>query len=68
MPVTIHVDNENNSDEFWGHLDERFPEIAQVLREYDRVRVRDEDWDAIQALPGFANGPDHAREALYVSQ
>jgi hypothetical protein len=65
---TIHfrADMENNADAFWTALDEAFPAIADALRDQDEARLTPDEWAAVQALPGFADGPEHAKEALMV--
>ena len=62
--IKIHIDEENNAEQFWGNLDESHPEIADNLRRDGNAIIAAETWEAIQNLDGFADGPDHAQTAL----
>lgn len=59
----VTIDLENNAEEFFAALAEKYPAIDQQLSDGEAV-ITDEEWQAIRLLPGFANGPDYAREAL----
>lgn len=61
--ITIKADDENNAELFWANLDEQMPEIADQLRNGE-VKVDAETWAKIQAIEGFAGGPNYAPNAL----
>lgn len=65
-PVRVSVDHENNADEFWSAMQDRFPEISRRFMLDDETEIDRGTWDEIQRLPGFADGPSFAKYALFV--
>lgn len=61
----VTVDEENNSEAFWGALDTAHPEIASALRK-GAVTLTPEQLAALTFLPGFEadEAPDHAPHPL----
>ncbi len=64
--IHVSADMEYDADEFWAALDAAFSDIAWALRDEGAVALTPGEWDAVQALPGFADGPEHAKTALMV--
>lgn len=76
--ITARVDHENNAEDFWDEFNSRVESLdpdtelahncRQLLRA-DEVELLDataiEQFDCfVSAIPGFCNGPDHARTAI----
>ncbi len=64
----IKDDGENNAEEFWGELSDAYPRIAKALRRDGRALVYASDWEQIQQLRGFSDGPSYAANALLVCE
>jgi len=72
----ILVDQENNEERFWDEINDRAEkgdQLAQRLAEMDLtdpLYLEDDEaeelWAYAQQVPGWADGPEHAREALLV--
>lgn len=63
----VRVDEENNAELWWAELDAAYPEIAKSLRRNGCAVFHSgpgQVWDKLAALPGFSDGPEHARDAL----
>ena len=79
MTTTYSIDMENNAEAWWDAFCEAFPpmkdgdqklwEACRELYEETTVTLHDPDlitrFDAfVTGLPGWADGPEHAKEAL----
>jgi hypothetical protein len=62
--IAVRVDDENNADEWWGALREKYPAFAASLEKNGAAVIKDTLWDALTMLPGFADGPEYAKYAL----
>ena len=72
----ILVDQENSAERFWDEINDRAEkgdQLAQRLAEMDLtdpLYLEDDEaeelWAYAQQVPGWADGPEHAREALLV--
>lgn len=62
--VVIASDDENNADEWWGEVRENYPDLAKALARDERVIVSGDVYESLANLPGFADGPEHAKTAL----
>lgn len=61
--IAVRVDWENNAEEFWDAL--RAHKNGKTLEAaIDSGRVTMEQRDFLTSLPGYSNGPEHARTAL----
>jgi len=68
MNINIKADAEYNADEFWAHLDQQLPQVAEQLRSsHGYAQIDQETWSKVQQLPGFGSGPEHAKHALVVT-
>jgi len=63
---SVTCDSEYNADEFFAIMDEEFPSVMVQLRHPGTAIVSAEQWEAIQKLPGFRSGMDHAPTALVI--
>ena len=64
ITIAITTDNENNAEVFWDSLRASHPSIAYSLGEGKIVHLTLETWKSIRQLPGFSDGPNHAKDAL----
>lgn len=62
----VQVDHENNAETWWDALREREPALAARLGDSDTLEITADELARLQALPGWADGPAHARTALIV--
>ena len=62
--VTVMADMEYNADEWWAALREEYPLLAAELLRTGRVSLSLDTFKALCKLPGYSEGPDHARTAL----
>lgn len=62
--IAVRVDSENNAEEWWDALRERYPRFAAALERDDAAVIAADLWPALAAAPGFATGPAHAETAL----
>jgi hypothetical protein len=62
--VTVRADYENNAELFWDTIREKHPAIAEKLQADADVFLTDEEWETVQAVEGFEDGPNYARTAL----
>ena len=53
-------DNEEDEKDFWWNLKEVYPAIQAKLASCGKAMVTVEQWDAIQLIEGWNDGPDHA--------
>ena len=62
--TAIGIDEENGSEEFFAALEDAAPMLhARLIRDRHAV-IACPLWDEIAALPGFADGPEMAPDAL----
>lgn len=66
--ILVAVDEENNAEEFWDALAERYPAIHARLRGKSRTRLTPREWEAVRQLPGWGDpaAPDYAPHPLVV--
>ncbi len=64
MYYKIEADYENNATLFWASFRETMPSVSAAMERHGHVVVSENGWAAIQNIPGFADGPAHARAAL----
>jgi hypothetical protein len=62
--LAVLVDLENNADGWWTALREHYPRFARVLSHDGHAVIARNLWAQLEALPGFADGPDYAPTAL----
>jgi hypothetical protein len=62
--VKFTVDYENNAETFWAAIKSQLPALAAKFVESDSVELTDDEAAAVKALPGWADGPEHAKTAL----
>jgi delta-aminolevulinic acid dehydratase/porphobilinogen synthase len=49
----------------WDNMRAEMPELTEELLMFPLwIEVTDAQWAKIQAMPGFADGPDHVKFAL----
>lgn len=60
----IRIDDENNAEAFWEAIDDQYPTISASLRRNGHAIVSYKVYQALASLPGFSDGPEHARDAL----
>lgn len=53
-------DNEEDEKNFWWNLKEVYPAIQAKLASCGKAMVTVEQWDAIQQIDGWDDGPEHA--------
>ena len=63
--MKISADHENNAETFWANCRQQLPAIWEKLHD-EVAELTDAEWSAVQAVEGFADGPEHARTALVV--
>lgn len=66
---SVRVDFEYAAEDWWAALDEQEPELARRLRSVsdgDAVVIGNDELERLQALPGWADGPERARTTLIV--
>jgi hypothetical protein len=68
MTVRIYADQENNAERFWDNFEKLFPVAACQIRRDGYALVTDEQWSDIKKIRGFAEGPQHAANALNAHQ
>lgn len=61
--IQVQADDENNAEEFWAELQATHPGVARQLESGVAV-INTETWEEIKKLPGFSDGPSHAKNAL----
>lgn len=69
--VFVVVDDENAAETFWENFREIMPAWAKVFSDTDSgeaVRIPVRDWQKIQAIEGFADGPEFARTAIAIAE
>ena len=74
----ILIDQENNAERFWDEIQDRaergekFAVLLSGLDLTDPLYLEDDEaeelWAYAQQVPGWADGPEHAREALLVQE
>jgi hypothetical protein len=65
MAIEIMVDAEYNAKAFWDAMRIAMPELVEKLWMFPLwIAVTDDQWAQIQAMPGFARGPEHAKFAV----
>jgi sulfur relay (sulfurtransferase) DsrC/TusE family protein len=64
MSVTVRADYENNAELFWDTVREKHPAIAKKLKADTDVVLTEEEWEIVQAVEGFEDGPSYAPTAL----
>ena len=65
----VVVDFEYSADSFWEELREEYPELAARFGEpltTKSVRIRESEYQNVQNLTGWADGPEFARNPLYL--
>ena len=72
----ILIDQDNNAERFWGEVQDRaergeaFAVLLSGLDLTSPLYLEDDEaeelWAYAQQVPGWADGPEHAREALLV--
>lgn len=62
--VIVASDDEYNADEWWRKARDKYPELAKALARDERVIVSGDAYEALANLPGFADGPKHAKTAI----
>ncbi len=59
----VDADDEFNADGFWFAFRQAFPNTAANVAS-GRTLLSTQLWEKIQSLPGFSDGPPHARNAI----
>jgi hypothetical protein len=65
----VVVDFEYSADSFWGELREEYPELAARFGEpltTKSVRIRESEYQNVQKLTGWGDGPEFASDPLYL--
>lgn len=62
--VRIYADQENNAEEFWKNFWRFFRGVAGQISKNGSAEISLYDWESIQKLTGFGDGPMHAPYAL----
>ena len=62
--VTVTVDWENDAEKFWATIDSKFPEIAAKFKDNYTAKLTTDEWNLVQSVDGFKDGPSHAPQAL----
>jgi hypothetical protein len=65
--VVVTADDEANNEEFWEIFKSRHRGIARKLA-FGPVSVTRRQWSEMQSIPGFSDGPPHARKALVLTE
>jgi len=66
--VMVRVDYENNAELFWDTIREKHPAIAEKFQANANVFLTEEEWETVQAVEGFEDGPNYARTALRMNE
>lgn len=62
--VAVQVDEEFPAERWWAELRERYPNFADSLSRNGHAVIHTSLWPLLATLPGFADGPKHAPDAL----
>jgi hypothetical protein len=65
----VSVDFEYSADEFWAELREDHPEIAERFGDTlttESVMIHEDELEQVQKLAGWGEGPEFARNPLYL--
>jgi hypothetical protein len=66
--MKITVDYENNAETFWTNFRVHMPALAARFDLDSTAELTTEEWEKVQTIEGFADGPDYGREALLVTE